>query len=160
MMKRPTAQVALSAFRTLEKIGLKGQVLGVFQSLVDAGLERDIRVWNAALSYIITSKVNASSVDELIADMQWFGPKPNAESFSMVIRFHTSSARVSQARYYIEQAEILGLGNSELIRDSIKETNKTATSEMIDLIPSLLRSIPRQNTTSQGSSNNRQKKNS
>ncbi|KAJ8904615.1 hypothetical protein NDN08_001133 [Rhodosorus marinus] len=159
-MKRPTAQVALSAFRTLQKIGLKGQVLGVFQSLVDAGLERDIRVWNAALGYVSTSRINPSSIDELIGDMQWFGPKPNAESFSIVIRFHTSAGRVSQARYYIEQAEILGLGNSELIRDSIKETNRAATSEMIDLIPALLRSIPTQNTASQGSSNSQQKKDS
>mmetsp|Transcript_22340 Transcript_22340/g.89924 ORF Transcript_22340/g.89924 Transcript_22340/m.89924 type:complete len:160 (-) Transcript_22340:117-596(-) len=159
-MKKPTAQVALSAFRTLEKIGLKGQVLGVFQSLVDSGLERDIRVWNAALGYISTSKINPSSVDELIGDMQWFGPKPNAESFSMVIRFHTSAGRVRQARYYIEQADILGLSNSELIKDSIKETNKTSTSETIDLIPSLLRNLQTQDAVSQGSSNSQQRKDS
>eukprot|EP00188_Purpureofilum_apyrenoidigerum_P000011 Plantae.Rhodophyta-Purpureofilum_apyrenoidigerum.ctg10055.p1 GENE.Plantae.Rhodophyta-Purpureofilum_apyrenoidigerum.ctg10055~~Plantae.Rhodophyta-Purpureofilum_apyrenoidigerum.ctg10055.p1 ORF type:complete len:139 (-),score=28.90 Plantae.Rhodophyta-Purpureofilum_apyrenoidigerum.ctg10055:202-618(-) len=131
-MKRPSTETALDAFSTLQKLGLKSQIVGVFQALVDAGLQRDVKVWNLALQSLLESKGgNSYRVDELYGEMRWLGPNPNAATYEILIRQHAKAGRFSQAAAVINDARKSGFGRQDDVIKAIEEY-KQAKSELSD----------------------------
>mmetsp|Transcript_9101 Transcript_9101/g.27387 ORF Transcript_9101/g.27387 Transcript_9101/m.27387 type:complete len:140 (-) Transcript_9101:72-491(-) len=122
MVRRPSTETAMDAFWTLQKLGLKSQIVAVFQALVDAGLQRDVKVWNLALQSLLGSRAgNSYKVDELYGEMRWFGPAPNAETYEILIRQHSRAGRLLQAEAMIKDAKKFGFSRQDDVIRAIED---------------------------------------